>query len=245
MTRKFAPLRSTRPLLGAVLAIALGCALPVSSASALEEGAGEAKVIDACDKRLCSMVQGRDPKGEDLKCALTKTWAKSAIKEGDQRDVKWDFGDARCTVHIDMSRAAIVAALTGGETKLWVPAHTANCIVEQDGQMKTVTATLAPKIVFKGGKAEKIWVNLLNVEGPSGIKATLLTAARLTDSIGIFHRAMLKAVNGYIYKHCPKYHPLTQATAAAPAKPAPVKPAPAKPKAAAPAPAVAAKKQGE
>ena len=92
--------------------------------------------------------------------------------------------------------------------------------------MKTVKATLAPKIVFKGGKAEKIWINLLHVEGPTGIKATMSTAARLNDTIGLFHRTMLKAVNGYIYKHCPKYHPLTQSAtadprkAAAPAKPA-------------------------
>ena len=111
--------------------------------------------------------------------------------------------------------------MTGEESKLWVPPHTANCIVEQDGQVKTVTATVAPKIVFKDGKAEKIWINLLNVEGPAGIKTTLSTAAHLNDSIGIFHRAMLKSVNRYIYKHCPKYHPLTQAATAAPAKPAP------------------------
>ena len=102
MIRKSTPPSSSLPMAFAVLGIAaLGCAFPVSPASALEEGAGEAKAIDACDKRLCSMVQGRDPKGEDLKCALTKTWAKSTIKEADQRAVKWDFGDARCTVQID------------------------------------------------------------------------------------------------------------------------------------------------
>ena len=228
--------KSTPPL--TVLAIAaLGCVLSVSPLSALEEGAGEAKAIDACDKRLCSMVQGKDPKGEDLKCALTKTWAKSTIKEGDQRDVKWSFGDARCTVQVNISRQAIIAAMNGGASKLWVPSHTANCIVEQDGQVKTITATVAPKIVFKAGKAEKIWINLLKVEGPTGITATLSTAAQLSDTIGIFHRAMLKSVNGYIYKHCPKYYPQTQAASVAPAKPAAAKPK----KAAEPAPPVTAK----
>ncbi len=124
--------------------------------------------------------------------------------------MKWGFGDARCTVQIDISRARIVAAVTARRPNSAVPAHTANCIVEQDGQLKTVTATLAPKIVFKDGKAEKIWINLLNVEGPAAIKATLSTAAQLNDTIGLFHRTMLKSVNGYIYKHCPKYFPLTQ-----------------------------------
>ena len=40
----------------------------------------------------------------------------------------------------------------------------------------------------------------------------------LTDSVGIFHHSMLKSVNGYIYKHCPKYYPLTAAKAAPKAK---------------------------
>lgn len=222
--------KSARPsssqliVLAALGISALGCALPVSPASALEEGAGEAKAIDACDKRLCSMVQGKDPRGEDLKCALTKTWAKSTLKEADQRSVKWSFGDARCTVQVDINRGMVVAALSGKQGKLWVPAHTANCIVEQDGQVKNLTATVAPKIVFKDGRAEKVWINLLKIEGPPGIKATLSTAAQLSDSLGIFHRAMLKSVNGYIYKHCPKYHPQNRAASAAPAKPAPAKP---------------------
>ncbi len=231
MTRKPTPASARLPFALAVLGVVALGALPIPPASALEEGAGETKAIDACDQRLCNILQRREPKGEDLKCALTKTWTKSTLKEADQRDVKWDFGDARCTVQININRAAVVAALAAGEYKFWVPPHTANCIVEHEGQVKTLTATLAPKIVFRDGKANKIWINLINLEGPTSIKATLSTAARLNDSIGLFHRAMLKSVNGYIYKHCPKYHPLTQATAA-PAKPAPAKPAaaPAVPK---------------
>jgi hypothetical protein len=212
----------------ALVGLLFSLALAASPACALEEQAGEQKAIDACDKRLCAILQQKNPAGEDLKCALTKTWAKSTLKEADQRSVQWLFGDARCTIHIDISRAKIVGAIAGGKVKFWVPPHTANCIVEQDGQAMTVSATVAPKIVFQDGKAEKIWINLMNVDGPAGIKATLTTAAQLNDSIGLFHRAMLKSVNGYIYKHCPKHYPLTQAataavpktTAAKPAKPA-------------------------
>jgi hypothetical protein len=241
MNRKSTLASSRLPFAVAALSMAMLAGIfAAPPAYALEEGAGEAKAIDACDKRLCDILQQKNLKGDDLKCALTKTFARSTIKEGDQSSVKWMFGDARCTVHIDISRATIVTAVSGPESKLWVPSHTANCIVEQDGQLKTVTATLAPKIVFKGGKAEKVWVNLLNVEGPPGIKATLTTAAQLNDTIGLFHRALLKSVNGYIYKHCPKHHPLAQAAVAPPAKPAPAKPA----KPGEPAPAAAAKKQG-
>ena len=225
MSWKSAPASSSLPLSLAALGLAaLGCVFQASAARALEEGAGEAKAIDACDKRLCTILQQKNPRGDDLKCALTKTWAKSSLK-GD-RTVGWGFGDARCTVQIDISRARIVATVTDKETKFAVPAHTAHCIVEQDGEVKTVKATLAPKIVFKGGKAEKIWINLLHVEGPTAIKATMTTAAQLNDTIGLFHRNMLKAVNGYIHKHCPKDYPLTQSATVSPAKPPPVKPVP-------------------
>lgn len=205
-------------LAGALLAVAAFAAPPVV---ALEEGAGEKKAIDACDKRLCTIVQRKDPAGEDLKCALTKTWARSTLKEGDQRDVKWTFGDARCSVQLNLSRAKIVEALTGDRVKLWVPAHTADCIVEEDGKVQNVTATVAPKILFENGKAKKIWINLLKVEGPAAIKATLHAGAQLNDTWGIIHRPLLKSVNGYINKHCPKYHPLTHAVASPPAKPKP------------------------
>ena len=177
MIRKSALASSRLPLSLAALGLAaLGCVFPASAARALEEGAGEAKAIDACDKRLCTILQQKNPSGEDLKCLLTKTWAKSSLK-GD-RSVGWGFGDARCTVQIDISRARIVATVIDKDTKFAVPAHTAHCIVEQDGELKTVKATLAPKIVFKGGKAENIWINLLHVEGPAAIKATMTTAAQ-------------------------------------------------------------------
>lgn len=214
-------------------AIAGAIALSAVPVSALEEQAGEKKAIEACDKRLCTIVQRKDPAGEDIKCALTKTWAKSTLKEADQRDVQWLFGDARCSVQLNLSRGKIVEALTGDRVKFWIPPHTAHCIVEQDGKLQKVTATVAPKIVFENGKATKVWINLINVEGPAAIKATLHAGAQLNDTWGLIHRALLKSVNGYVNKHCPKYHPMTQAAAQAPAKPKPPAAKPAAPKPAA------------
>jgi hypothetical protein len=240
--------RTCRPALARLLlALGTACAVPstlalaVSGAAALEAQPGEQKAIDACDKRLCTILQKKDPSGDDLKCALTKTFTRSTLKEGDRPELKWGFGDARCSVQIEMTRASIVTAVTAKSYKFWVPLTTANCVVEQDGQLKKVTAKLEPKIVFKDGRAEKVWINLREVEGPAAIKATLTLGAQLNDSIGLFHRAMLKSVNGYIYKLCPKYHPLTTAATSAPVKPAPAKPAakPAAAKAAADKPAKA------
>lgn len=199
-------------VLAAVLALA--AASPVH---ALEEQKGEAQAIEACDRRLCAILLQRTPAGEDLKCTLTKTWARSTLKEGDQPSLTWGFGDARCSITLQISRASIIAAITGGKThKFWVPAHTASCVVEENGQLKPLKATVEPKIVFKDGQAEKIWINLRHIEGAASIKDWLSLAASLTDKTGIFHRQMIKAVNRYIYRDCPKKHPRAQAATPAP-----------------------------
>ena len=215
MTRQSARAAARCTLAGA----ALLAGVTASPADALEEQKGEQPAIDACDARLCRMLQQKTPAGEDLKCALTKTWARSTIKEGDRPELTWRFGDARCSVELNVSRAAIVAAMTDGKFKLWVPPHTANCVIEQDGQQKPIVATVAPKIVFKDGRAEKVWINLKHIDGPGGVAGWLSAAAQLTDKVGIFHRPMIKSVNRYIYKHCPKYYPLAQATTTDPQSP--------------------------
>ena len=177
------------------------------SALALDEQSGEAKLIKSCEERLCTMLLRKEPKGDDLKCELTKTWAKSTIKEAENHTLKWSYGDARCSVQLHISRATIVTALTSPEYAFEVPPHTADCVVEQDGEARNVKATLAPKIAFKNGKAEKVWVNLKGIKGPVGIKTSLWLAASLNDNVGLFHRPMLTSINRFIDKYCPKHYP--------------------------------------
>jgi hypothetical protein len=198
----------------ALAALLLG-ALP---AGALDEQSGEAKLIKSCEERLCTMLLQKNPKGEDLKCELSKTWAKTTIKEAETRTMKWGFGDARCSVQLHVPRATIIAALTKPEHAFEVAPHTAECVVEQDGEARPVKATLAPKIVFRNGKAEKVWVNLKSIKGPAGIKTSLWLAASLSDSIGIFHRPMIKSINRFIDKYCPQHYPHALQTSASSAK---------------------------
>jgi hypothetical protein len=195
----------------------LAAALATAPASALEEQKGEAQAIEDCDRRLCGILHDRSTAGENLKCTLSKTWARSTLKEGDQPSLTWGFGDARCSLTLEISRASIVAAVTSSKThKFWVPPHTAHCVVEENGQAKSLRATLEPKIVFKDGKAEKVWINLRHVEGAASIKDWVSLAAGLTDKTGIFHRQMIRSVNRYIYRDCPKKYPRAQAATPAP-----------------------------
>ncbi len=56
-------------------------------------------------------------------------------------------------------------------------------------QAQTVTVRLAPKLKFKNGKADKIWVNLASVDGPTAVAATVNLAASLEDNLGSFTAA--------------------------------------------------------
>jgi hypothetical protein len=185
----------------------VGLVAMTPAALALEPKAGEAKALEECDRRLCTMILRKEPVGDDLKCELTKTWAKKTIKGADSPALQWGFGDARCSVHLQIARASIVTALTTKHFKLWVPPHTADCIVEQNGELKTIKATLGPKIEFKNGRVEKIWINLHSMEGTSSITGLLSAGATLVDSTGLFHGQMVKEANKYIDAQCPKNYP--------------------------------------
>jgi hypothetical protein len=186
--------------LGALAAVLVG----VPAAVALDEQKGEAAAIKDCDRRLCAILLEKNAKGADLKCALTKTWDRSKIKEAENSQISWGFGDARCSIDLNLSRETLVTAMTAERITVRAPAHTAHCLVEQDGTAEAVTAVLAPKIEFRNGKAEKIWVRLKKVDGPTGIALTVKTAAQLADGLGLFHGQMIKGINRYIERHCPK-----------------------------------------
>ncbi len=206
---------ATRPAWALRLAGIL-CALTMASAPgfALEEPADELPALKACEKRLCTMVMEKSEKGDDFKCDAQKTWAKSTLEGGESKGVSWGFGDARCKANIKLERADIIAALTKPKHTVRIPAQEVNCVLEREGEIKPVVIKLAPKLTFKDGKADKVWINLENIEGPADVKSTIWTAAKLEDSIGIFHRPLIKSINKFLFKQCPKrYGPGAEAKA--------------------------------
>ena len=113
-------------------------------------------------------------------------------------------GAANCEVDLVVPRQIIVGALSAAEIKVTLPDHTVNCEVEREGSIDKARITLAPIIEFKGGKAKKIWVNVTDIKAPGMIKGVVWSAAQLQDSVGIFHRRMVKSVNKFIAEQCPK-----------------------------------------
>jgi len=183
-------------------AAGLVLALASTPVRALEPDPGEEKAVKACERKLCTMVLGKLPAGPDLACDIAKTWDRDTLNSGQSSSVSWGFGDARCSVDLKLSRTAVLTALSPGKNVVQVPEHEVQCVVEQDGVAKPVVVKLAPKLIFKNGNADKIWINLNDVKGPTGVKATVSMAAELEDKLGLFHRGMVKSVNKFLHKKC-------------------------------------------
>jgi hypothetical protein len=190
--------------MGAVVLPTISLVAMAGQVQALEEAPGELAKIKGCERDLCSMVLGRQPKGSDLKCNLSKTWASSSLNGGKSKGISWIFGDARCSTTLSLTRADVVGALTKPKYTIQVPQQMVNCVVERSGETKPVKIKATPKLTFKGGRADKVWLNVKEIDGPEDVKGTVWTAASLEDTLGVFHRPMIKEINKLLYTQCPK-----------------------------------------
>lgn len=173
-------------------------------ALALEERKDEKDKLKSCERSLCQLVTRKAPVTGNLTCGLSKTWSRDKIKQGSAGGkIGWTFGDARCSVDLSLPRATVVAALKETEYTLQFPEHWVSCEVERDGSITNVRARLSPKVAFKNGAANKVWVNLKEVDGPGSIKGLALTAAKLHDGLGVFQKGLLKNLNYMIGEKCP------------------------------------------
>lgn len=183
------------------LAVLAAAAWP---AHALKPQKGEEASLKACEKSVCEIILSKSEKGKDPACNITKTWAKDTIKKGETSMVTWAFGDTRCQANLKVGRDEIVAALTKSKYTLQVAPQTVKCVVEQEGKPQDLTAVASPKLKFKNGKADKIWINLEKIDGPESVTGTIKTIAAMEDKLGIFHGPLIKSVNKFIHKRCAK-----------------------------------------
>lgn len=187
-----------------ILLMALAASAWALPAGALEERKDEKEKLKACERRMCEMIVKKAPATGVIGCSLSKTWARTSIKESSEaKSVSWGFGDARCTVDLKMPRSLIVSALKEPEIKLELPLHQVHCEIERDKEITPVRLTLGPKVLFKDGKAKQVWVNLKEVDGPTAIKGLVMTVAKLEDSIGLFQKDLIKGINKFISEKCP------------------------------------------
>lgn len=184
-------------LLGLMFAIGAS-----ATALAFDEKASEKDALKACETSICEIVAKKSPTGPDLGCAIGKTWKQDRIKAGIGGRVAWHWGDARCSSAIAVPRAMLIEALTKPHAKISLPLHKVSCELERGGSIIPVTITLAPTFHTKNGEVRKFWVNVKTVEAPSVIKGIIWTVARLEDTVGLFHRDLIKGINRFARERC-------------------------------------------
>lgn len=189
---------------GAVCVLAAGA----PTVRALEEPPGEKEQLKACERDVCEIILAKERRGGPLKCEIGKTWGQKDIEKGaGSKQIKWSSGDARCSTSIRLNRQLIIAALSEPKYTLHLPVQTVDCQVEEDGKPAPVTVTLSPKLEFESGKAKSVWVNLKSVEGPAMLKGLIWATAKLEDSVGIFHKEMIKEINKFVHEKCAQRYP--------------------------------------
>ncbi len=190
-----------------VIAVATALVL-AGPAAALDTPADEKDKLQACEKQLCGIILKKEASGADLSCDIGRTWEKSKIINGvKQKQISWTFGDARCTVDVKMSRAGIIEALTKPAHDLTLDNHTVKCQIERSEGITDVSLDMAPKMSFKAGKVEKIWLNVSKIEAPTIIKGALWTVSKLEQNVGLFHSEMVEETNEFIHQKCAKRYP--------------------------------------
>lgn len=196
----------SRPgLIAAACGIAMVAGAGFAHAQALEETVSERDALKACEKKICEIVVKKEASGADFACTLTKTWAKDKIKEGiEKKRLSWSLGNARCVIDVGMKRSDILEAMSKPAHTIDLPPQTVKCQVEREKDTLDVAVTLAPKIQFKDGKAEKAWLGVKNIEAPTVIRGAIWTVAQAEDYFGLFHSDMVAEINEFTGQKCTK-----------------------------------------
>lgn len=171
---------------------------------AFEVPADEKDRLLACEKDLCEIILKKEP-GADLKCELSKTWAKETLTDGaEARSLSWSMGDARCSVTLEVKRQMLLNALTADAFELKVPQHAVLCELDGDAGVTVATMTLAPTLKFEKGQAVGVDLGVGNIDAPKLVEGAIWTVAKLESTFGLFEGEIVEQINKFIEKKCPK-----------------------------------------
>lgn len=164
--------------------------------------------LKQCDRDLCGIVQSKSVDGDALSCNLSKSWEKDEIvKALSKSKISWSYGNAKCSIKIDLERALLVSGLAAGKNTVKFPSQTIDCEIVNDGKPQPVVVKATPKILFKDGKASTVWLNVESIEAPAMIRTAIWTATKMEANFGTFQKDILKGVNDFMVDHCPKTYP--------------------------------------
>ncbi len=170
---------------------------------AMADTAAENAKLAQCAKDICAIITSKKARGPDLSCDLTKTWEKDEIQRGaESKNLSWGLGSAKCSAKVRAKRSAIIAAVTAPEMVFKLDKQSVSCEIGADKY--ELRATMAPELTFKQGATTAVALHMDNIQGAPLIKGVVWTAAALEENFGILQSDMVREVNRFIKKECPK-----------------------------------------
>jgi hypothetical protein len=175
----------------------MACAVPASAQMS------ELEQIQQCNRDLCSILRAPSTDGRPLQCDLSRTFYKEQIDKALRpKKLGWIFGDANCTLKLDVPRAMLAKAMTEDRYTLKVPEQPAACDVDYNGTRYPVKVTMAPEIAFRNGRARSVTLGVRDIDANLVIKAALWSAFKLQSSMGLYQDDFVRAVNRYVDRDC-------------------------------------------
>jgi hypothetical protein len=165
--------------------------------------ANDAERAAQCDRDLCAIIRVPSTEGRPLRCDLGITLYKEQIdKAARSKRLIWPFGDARCTLSLDVRRALLARTMTQDHYTLKLPKQPAHCDVDYRGTRYPMTVQLAPEIEFRDGRATSVKFGVQEIQGNMLVRALIWSTARLEDNFGLLQGDVVAGVNQYIERHC-------------------------------------------
>ena len=186
------------------LRVALGVCIAavVAGAAVADTSADDAKLAQ-CAKDICSIIVSKKKTGPDLNCDLAKTWNRDEIQRGaNSANLLWNFGSAKCSARVKVKRSELIAAVTAPEITFRFDRQSFAC--EVGTEKYELRATIAPELKFKQGATTAVSLHMDNIQGAPLIKGVVWTAVKLEENFGLFQKDMVREVNRFIKKECPK-----------------------------------------
>jgi hypothetical protein len=175
----------------------------VISTGAFADTAEEKEKLAQCAKDICRIIVSKDAAGPDLTCDLTKTWEKEDIQKGaDQKKLTWGLGSAKCTVKVSAKRADLVSAITSPQNTLKIGKQAVAC--EIGTEKYPVSVSMASEMELKDGTVTNVNLHVDDIQGAALIKGVVWTAATLEQHFGVLQGDMVREVNRFVQKECPK-----------------------------------------
>jgi hypothetical protein len=193
-------------IIGAVSLICLmlagQCFFPAMQHGHAQESS-ELERIAQCSRDLCDILRLPLKEGRALQCELGRTLYKEQIEKAMRaRKLFWPLGDARCTLKLNVERAAITRVMTEERHTLKLSKQPASCDVEYRGTHYPVTLSMAPEFVFSKGRATAVRLGVQDIEANVIVKALIWSAAKLEDRVGVFQSDFVSGVNTYVASFC-------------------------------------------